>query len=143
MTMAKKIASCIETWLKEHHKSLSRMECAFLHNGLKTNEHPFACFYLTLKAHKLKPGQGVDDLKSRPIVSCPGSLLHPLGIWVDRKLQEVAKSQTSYFHNSLDLKQSLTSLQLPHNVRLFTADAISMYTNIPTNFACPTISRYL
>ena len=54
------------------------MERAFIREELKSNQSPFACFYLTLKAHKLKPGQTVDHLKSRPIVSCPGSLLHGL-----------------------------------------------------------------
>ena len=77
-------------WMKTHHKKLTKMERAFLRKKLKSNQSPYARFYLTLKAHKLKPGQTVDDLKSRPIVSCPGSLLHGLVVWVDRKLQEVA-----------------------------------------------------
>ena len=55
------------------------------------NQSPFACFYLTVTANKLKLGQTVDHLKSRPIVPCPDSLIHRLGVWVDRKLQEVAK----------------------------------------------------
>ena len=58
------------------------MERAFLRKELKSNQSPYARFYLTLKAHKLKPGQTVDQLKSRPIVSCPGSLLHGLGVCV-------------------------------------------------------------
>ena len=77
------------------------MEHAFLHKKLKSNQSPYAGFYLTLKAHKLKPGQTVDQLKSRPIVSCPGSLFHGLGGWVDRKLQEVAQRTVSYFKNKL------------------------------------------
>ena len=63
----------------------------------KSHQSPFALFYLTLKAHKLKPGQTVDHLKSRPIIACPGSLLHGLGVWVDHKLQEVAQRTVSYF----------------------------------------------
>ena len=70
-------------WLKTHHKTLTKMERVFLRKKLKSNQSPYARFYLTLKAHKLKPGQTVDQLKSRPIVSCPGSLLHGLGVWVD------------------------------------------------------------
>ena len=69
------------------------MERAFIREELKSNKSPFVHFYLTLKAHKLKLGQTVDQLKSRPIVSF---LLHGLGVWVDRKLQEVAKNTTSY-----------------------------------------------
>jgi hypothetical protein len=119
------------------------MERKFLRHHHKNNEHPFAHFYLTLKAHKLKPGENVTKLKSRPIVSCPGSLLAPLGTWVDRKLQPVATIQQSYFRNSFDLRQALLQLQLPPNARLFTADAVSMYTNIPTNTAINVIGQKL
>ena len=91
----------------------------------------------------MSPGQTVDDLKSRPIVSCPGSLLHGLGVWVDRKLQEVAQRIVSYFKNTLELKKELLNLNLPRNARLFTADAVSMYTNIPTHTALNLIGKYL
>ena len=119
------------------------MEHAFLRKELKSNQSLFARFYLTLKAHKLKPGQTVDQLKSRPIVSCPGSLLYGLGVWVDRKLQEVAKNTISYFKNTLELKKQLLDLKLPTNARLFTADAMSMYTNTPTQTSLNLIGKYL
>ena len=130
-------------WMKTHHKTLTKMERAFLRKKLKSNQSPYARFYLTLKAHKLKPGQKVDNLKSRPIVSCPGSLLHGLGVWVDRKLQEVAQKIVSYFKNTLELKKELLNLNLPRNARLFTADAVSMYTNIPTHTALNLSGKYL
>ena len=85
----------------------------------------------------------MDHLKSRPIVSCPGSLLHGLGVWVDRKLQEVTQRIVSYFKNILELKKDLLDLNLPRNTRLFTADAVSMYTNIPTHTALNLIGKYL
>ncbi len=97
-----------------------------------------------MKAQKLKPGEGVDELKSRPIVSCSGSLLEALGIWVDRKLQPLAQKQPAYFKNSWALKNDLLELgTLPANARLFTADAVSMYTNIPTDAAYIIIRTYL
>ena len=119
-------------WMKTHHKKLTKMERAFLRKKLKSNKSPYARFYLTLKAHKLKPGQTVDDLKSRPIVSCPGSLLHGLGIWVDRKLQEVVQRIVSYFKNTLELKKELLTLNLPRNARLFTALCQCIQTFRPT-----------
>ena len=73
------------------------MEHAFIQEELKSNQSRYARLYLTLKDHKLKPGQTVDHLKSLPIVSCPGSLLHGLSVWVDRKFQEVAQKTVSYF----------------------------------------------
>ena len=78
-------------WLKTYNKKLTKMERAFIREEVKSNQSPFARFNLTLKAHKLKPGQTVDQLKSRLIVSCPGSLLHGLSVWVDRKVQKVAQ----------------------------------------------------
>ena len=130
-------------WSKTYNKKLTKMECAFIREELKSNQSPFARFYLTLKAQKLKPGQTVDQLKSRPIVSCPGCLLHGHGVWVDRKLQEVAQRTISYFKNTLELKKKLLELHLPTNARLFTAGAVSMYTNIPTHTALNLIGKYL
>ena len=106
-------------------------------------KNSYAHFYLILKAHKLKPGQTVDHLKSRPIISCPGSLLYGLGVWVDRKLQEVAQETASYFKNTLELKKQLLELHLPPNAHLSTTDAMSIYTNIPTHMALNLISKYL
>ena len=119
------------------------MERAFLRKELKSNQSPYSRFYLTLKAHKLKRGQTVDQLKSRPIVSCPGSLLHDLGVWVDRKLQEVAQNTISYLKNTLELKKQPLDLNLPTNACLFTANAMSMYNNIPTHMALNLIGKYL
>ena len=89
-----------------------------------------------MKVHK-------SPLKPRPIVFYSGSLLEGLGLWLDDKLQQVAKQMKSYFKSSFDLKQRLMRLELPPNCYLFTADAKSMYTNIPTDFALRAIRTYL
>ena len=99
----------VKSWIKTYNKTLTKMERDFLEQGLQQNKKAFAGFYLTLKAHQLKPGQNVTHLKSRPIVTCPSSLLHPLGIWTDHKLQSLAKQQVSYFRNSYELRQELCS----------------------------------
>ena len=133
----------LKSWMKKFNKTLTKIERAFLKQGLEKNKKAFAGFYLTLKAHKLKPGQNVTHLKSRPIGACPGSLLHPLGIWIDRKLQVIAKQQESYFRNSFELRQQLCSTTYPTNAKIFTADAVSMYTNIPTNTAIMLIAKHI
>ena len=133
----------IKAWMKTYHKNITKMERAFLKQGLKDNKKAFCGFYLTLKAHKLKPGQNVTHLISRPIVTCLGSLLHPLGIWTDLKLQTLAKEQVSYFQNSNDLRQDLCSTHYHPTAQLFTANAISMYTNIPTNTAIMLIAKHI
>ena len=77
------IKRSITEWMKKYKKVTSRSEKTFLRTHLRNNEKPFARFYTTLKAHKLKRTDPISALRSRPIVSCPGSLVHPLGIWVD------------------------------------------------------------
>jgi hypothetical protein len=123
-------------WLKDYDKDLSKGERKFLRARKQSNTEPFAFFYLTMKVHK-------SPLATRPIVSCSGSLLEGLGLWIDDKLQQVARQMRSYFKSSFDLKQQLMQLQLPPNCYLFTADAKSMYTNIPTDFALRIIRNYL
>ena len=127
-------------WLKTYNKKLTKMEHAFILFELNANLSPYARFYLTLKAHKLKQGQTVDILKRRPIVSCPASLVHGL---VDCKLQEVAQKMISYFKNTLQLKQQQLNLHLPPNTHLFTTNAVSMYTNILTHTALNLIGKHL
>ena len=50
----------------------------------------------------------VDHLKSRPMGSCPGSLVDGLSVWVDRKLQEVDQ-KISYFKKNWILKNNCSS----------------------------------
>ena len=133
----------IKAWMKTYNKTITKMEHAFLKQGLGHNKKAFAGIYLTLKAYKLKLGQNVMHLKNQPIVACPGSLLHLLGIWTDQKLQTLAKQQVSYFRNSYDLHQELCSTQYHLTAQLFTADVVSMYTNVPTNTAIMLIAKHI
>jgi hypothetical protein len=125
-----------DLWFADFYKVLTKGERKFLKRHPTTCTDPFPYFYLTIKVHKI-------PVKTRPIVSCSGSLLYGVGIWIDDKLQEVAKAQQSYFKSSYDLKQELVSLNLPPNARLFTVDPISMYTNIPADIALHWIATYL
>ena len=133
---ARRIRHFLQSWMKKHKKILKKDEKKFLLTHLEDNKEPFATFYATMKVHK-------SPLKTRPIVSCSGSLLEALGTWVDDKLQIAAKQQSSYFKSSFDLKRELSSLHIPANAFLFTADAQSMYTNIPTDRALNFIGKYL
>ena len=56
----KRIEEELKTWMKTFNKTLTKMEHAFLKQGLDNNKKAFAGFYLTLKAHKLKPGRHLD-----------------------------------------------------------------------------------
>jgi hypothetical protein len=92
---AAQLETAISQWISNYKNDLSAMERKFLRTKLAENENPFARFYLTLKAHKLQPGQHLPHLKSRPIVSCPGSLLHPLGSTANYNQSHLAKQHTS------------------------------------------------
>ena len=80
----------------------------------------------------------------RPIVSCSGSLLYSLAVWVDRKLKVAAIAQALYIASSRDFKDHLVkNMPYPPNAQLFTADAVSYYTSINTHQALREIGNYL
>ena len=125
----------VNAWIKKHSNALTAHERTFIKHGLDTATG-HAIFYLTPKIHK-------SPWKTRPIVSCPGTQLFNLGKWVDSKLQLVANVQPAYFKDSKDLKAHLDTLNLPPSARIFSADAVSMYTNINTSAALYEIAQYL
>jgi hypothetical protein len=98
---------------------------------------PYPHFYLTFKIHKT-------PLKTRPIVSVSGSLLHALGRWLDNQLQPLVRTLPSFIASSWELKNHLETLPaLPAHARFFTCDAVSMYTNIDTDHALAVIGDFL
>jgi hypothetical protein len=76
-------------------------------------------------------------------MSANGSLLFGIGIWLDDQLKVVAQLQRSFFKSSADMQKKYTTADVPNNVTLFTADAVSYYTNIPTDKALQKIAKYL
>ena len=136
-TQEVKIRKYVNDWMKEFKEELSKEERKFIRHKTKECTEFFPLFYLTMKVHK-------NPIKSRPIVSCAGSFLEGLGKWVDLKLKPVAQSIPSYFKNSTELVEHLKTIgKLPEEAKLFTADAKSMYTNIPTDKAMEKIEWYL
>jgi len=83
-------------------------------------------------------------VSSRPIISTVGSPLSGLAKWVDSKLQPAFKGLPSYLRDTRDLLGQLKQLgRLPKNARLFTADAVGMYTNIDIAQGIEAIRYYL
>ena len=90
-----------------------------------------------MKVHK-------EPWATRPIVSCSGSLLYGLAVWVGRKLKDAAIAQQSYIASSKQFKDHiLASSPYPSKALLFTADAVSYYTMINTHQALREIGNYL
>ena len=105
----------------------------------KTTENqsdPFGYFYMMYKVHKKK-------LSIRPVVSDCASFTNPLGKWVDVQLQPFAKKMPTYFKDSFAFKDILLRSDFPPGSLIFSADAVSMYTNIDTNTALASIAAYL
>ena len=105
-------------------------------NVIKTNKDPLPILYLLMKVHRKK-------LSTRPVISCSGSLLYCLGLWVDQLLQPIATRQKSFVQSAYELTKQIKHKRYPIGAKLFTANAVSMYTNIKTNKALKEISLYL
>jgi hypothetical protein len=126
----------LQQFIDYNKKRLDPNDIKFLQKSIDVKD-PFPKFYLTAKVHKI-------PWKSRPIVSVSGSQLDGLGRWVDKVLQPYFKSIPSYIASSASLKDKLMSLESLHpTARFFTADAVSMYTNIDTDHALTKISNLL
>ena len=82
-------------------------------------------FYGLPKIHK-------DNTPLRPIVSGNDSPTENLSIYIDEKLQPLARALPSYIRDTTDfLRQTLSLPPLPPNAILVTMDVKSLYTNIP------------
>eukprot|EP00956_Cyclotella_meneghiniana_P004412 scaffold5387_cov81-Cyclotella_meneghiniana.AAC.1 len=135
------VSSLVQDWLQKYEKVIGKMAHTFIRNHLKNNsESSFGQFDIMYKIHK-----GMKDGKwpTRPVCSDVTGLLHGLAKWVTEELLPLAKQQPSYFKDSFALKDLLMAIRLPPNARFFTADAESMYTNIPSEAALETISAYI
>jgi hypothetical protein len=94
-------------------------------------------FYILPKVHKT-------PWKTRPVVNCVGSFNEIASKWLDYKLAKVVKLCPSYIKDSYQVLADLKQLgPLPPSARLFTTDAVSMYTNIDTVHGLDTISNWL
>ena len=127
----------INKFLDQHRKKLPKESIRYIRTKNKEVTDPFPKLYLLMKVHK-------QPLKTRPVVSCSGSLLHPLDVWLDTALQPIATSLPSFIASSYDLKEALNALPpLPPGALLFTADAVSMYTNIDSFYAVNAVRNFL
>ena len=113
-----------------YHKQLREHELTFFKRGMKTC-NKWARFYGTIKVHKMKKGEK-DTWKTRPVTATPGSPMHPPSKYLDHKLQKLLRYLPTYIQDSRHVMEKLSNIRLPPNAKLFTSDAVSMYTNIKT-----------
>jgi hypothetical protein len=132
----RELKTSIENFIFDHLLQITYLDRQFLKRSLEVKD-PYSYFYLTIKIHKT-------PWKTRPIVSTCGSIAHGFSRWIDQQLQPICSMLQYYLKSSLDLKGKLTKLDTDWSrLRLFTCDAISMYTNIDTDHALQTISEFL
>jgi hypothetical protein len=127
-------------FIAQFQHELDREDVIYLHRYLDSVKDPYPHFYLLWKIHKT-------PLKTRPIVSMSGSLLQGISCWLDRQLQPLCRQLDSFIASSWELVQDFqahraTGIPLTDG-RLFTCDAVSMYTNIDTDHALSTIKGFL
>ncbi len=79
-------------------------------------------------------------MKLRPVVSCINSLTSIFSNWLDFRMKQLLHLIPSYIRDSKALLIDLKSLHIPPGVKMFTADASAMYTNIDSNTGIQAIS---
>ena len=136
-TAAANTCSMISEWCTKHrNKGVTVNDVKYIRKALSKNKDPFGYFYVMYKIHK--PGR-----TTRPVCSDCSSIIHALGKWITTVLLPIAQRQQSYFENSFALKTILDEMEIPPNTKIFSCDAVSMYTNIPTGPALEVVGKYL
>ena len=116
----------LEQAFDRYGNDLPDAERIYLERFIEQGVYRMKQFYITIKVHK--------DNKTRPIVSCCGSQTEGFSKWIDYKCKELLPLVPTYLRDSYQVLKELRELKdLPSNAKLFTFDAVSMYTNINTN----------
>jgi hypothetical protein len=121
--------------ISSHSDILSKAELTYFKRSL-SNSFRLPIFYGLPKVHKT-------PFSLRPVVSTTNSLLAVFSIWLDYKMKELLPLIKSYIKNSIEVINDLKNLHIPENALLFSADAISMYTNIDTASGLHSIHDFL
>jgi hypothetical protein len=123
------------TKLIERHKdTLPDSEVTYFARSLQQTVR-IPIFYLTIKIHK-------DPWATRPVVSCVGSLMNIFSKWLDFQMKKLLPLATAYLRDSYQVLNQLRALRLPTTAKLFTADAVSMYSNINADHGLATFRRW-
>jgi hypothetical protein len=110
---------------------LTAGEFVFLERAFKKTWR-IAQLYGLPKIHKT-------PMKFRPLESQTNVPIELCSLFVDRELLPILQSAPGYIIDSAHCQDNLELLDLPPNARLFTADEISMYSNIDLNLGIASI----
>ena len=124
---------------KKYKDKLAKHEWTFYKRSMDPAHNDFRTpqFYGMPKVHK-------EELQTRPVVSCVGSIPQILSQHLHFHLDQVVHLCPSYLKNSWELIEDLRKLgPLPPGSRMFTADAVGMYNNIDATHAIEIIGKWL
>jgi len=125
----------LEMLLEHYGDTLSKPEQQYFRRFLQLEDYRTKQFYITIKVHK--------NGATRPIVSCCGSFPEGFSKWLDYKMKSLLPLVPTYLRDSYQVLKELREFKdLPSNAKVFTFDAVSMYTNINTAHALEIFSKW-
>jgi len=132
------VMSEIEAFTIKFQPSLDPEDLKYISH--KTNstqlQNEASFMYLLAKIHK-------QPMKTRAIISYAGSLCHGISKWLDVYLKRIVKHMPYIATSSASVVKEITSKNWPPNCKIFTCDAVSMYTHIHLKHALPVIKDFL
>ena len=107
-----------------------------LFSKLSCEQNSFGKFRILPKLHK-------ENFSVRPIINCKMHFTSNLCLLIDLLLKPFVKNMPSYIQDSQQLIQETTNLKLVDNVKLFSCDFESLYSNIILSDCLNTICEYM
>jgi hypothetical protein len=120
----------------KHKETLGKNVLTFFRRSLNQHGSNVAEFRATIKVHK-------DPPKTRPVVATCGTFLGSVSKWLDYQLQPLMQYMPWCIKDSKTFREELIRLEIPQNAKLFTFDAISMYSNIDLNHGIAIMQLWL
>jgi len=130
-----KIKCYLKSMITANRNLLPKAELIYFQRSFQL-QHRLPIFYGLPKVHK-------NPISLRPVVSNTNSFLAIFSVWLDHKMKDLLPLVRSHIKNSTTLISQLKQLPLPTGAKIFTADAVSMYTNIDTTLGIDAIRQFL
>ena len=90
--------------------------------------------YGLIKIHKI-------GFPVRPIIPTVNSPTYNVSKLLAKFLQNNLKPPASHIDNSLQLKEKIKGIQIPHDYDIISLDVVSLFTNVPEYLVCKAIER--
>ena len=97
-------------------------------------------FYGLAKVHKLKPGEGIESLPLRPIISNIGTASYQIAKHLAKLLSPLSRSEYTVSSTD-DLTNLLKTQYVPADCDMISFDVTSLFTNVPLEFTIDVILR--